>query len=129
MVAQNQIKPDLQERMSALSTSPPRQKVQRRQFPCFAHSNHHYYHIQRQQGPKHSPNCVVQAGCGRFEVFCTTILDYSIPLIWTVGNPRIRRSRSMGTSISVDHLFSMENTPRSIFRRSTPTESVVRVHS
>src|SRR5271154_5306978 len=39
------------------------------------------------KGPKHSPNCIVQAACGRFEVFCTTTLDYSIPLIWTVGNP------------------------------------------
>src|SRR5271170_2150050 len=36
MIARNQIKPDLQEEMSALSTSPPRQKVLRRQFPCFA---------------------------------------------------------------------------------------------
>src|SRR5271170_3008539 len=34
----------------------------------------------------------------------------------------------MGTSISVDPLSSVENTPRSIFRRSIPTESVVRVH-
>src|SRR5271169_6896532 len=60
MVAQNQIKRELQEKMSPLSTSPPHQKVLRRQFPCFALSNHHYYHIRRQQGPKHSPNCVVQ---------------------------------------------------------------------
>src|SRR5208282_229726 len=34
----------------------------------------------------------------------------------------------MGTSISVDPLSSVENTPRSIFRRSIPTESVVCVH-
>src|SRR5271170_2179945 len=60
MVAQNQIKRELQEKMSPLSTSPPHQKVLRRQFPCFALSNHHYYHIRRQQGPKHSPNCVVR---------------------------------------------------------------------
>ena len=85
MVARNQIKPELQEEMSALSASPPREKVLLRQFRCFAHSNHHYYHIQRQQCPKHSPNCIVQAACGRFEVFCTTTLNYSIPIIWTVG--------------------------------------------
>ena len=84
-IARNGCTEPLQERTSALSTSPPRQKVLPRQFPCFAHSNPHYYHIQRQQGPKHSPNCIVQAPCGRFEVFCTTTLDNSIPLIWTVG--------------------------------------------
>ena len=129
IVARNQIKLELQENISALSTSPPRQKVLWRQFPCFSHSNHHYDHIQRQQGPKHSPNCIVQSRLRRFEVFCTTVLDYSIPLVWTTGNPRVRRSRSMGTSISVDPLSSMENTPRSIFHRSIPTESVVHVHS
>src|SRR5271170_2565751 len=92
MIPRKQIKPELQEEMPALSRSAPCQKVLQRQFPCFAHSNHHYYHIQGQQGPKHSPNCIVKAACGRFEAFCTTTLDYSIPFIWTVGNPRVRRS-------------------------------------
>ena len=85
MIARKQIKPELQEEMSALSTSPPCEKVLPRQFRCFAHSNHHYYHIQRQQCPKHSPNCIIQAVCGRFEVFYTTTLNYSITIIWTVG--------------------------------------------
>src|SRR5271155_2451750 len=75
-----------------------------------------------------SKNCIVLAAWGRCEVFCATTLDYSILLIWTIGNPRPRRSRSMGTSISIDPLSSMENSPRSIFRRSIPMESVVHVH-
>ena len=88
IVAWNQIKLELQEKISALSPSPPPQKVQRQQFPCFAHSNHHYTTSSDSKAPS-TPNCVVQAACGRFEVFCTTTLDYSIPLIWTVGSTSI----------------------------------------
>src|SRR5271154_4494627 len=102
IVAWNQIKLELQEKISALSASPPPQKVQRQQFPCFAHSNHHYTTSSDSKAPS-TPNCVVQAACGRFEIFCTTTLDYSIPLIWTAGNPRLHRSLILyGKHSSID---------------------------
>ena len=63
-------------------------------------------------------------------------LKYSVPplwiihpLIWTVGNPRVRRSRSMGRSILDCLPRPLRRTPRSIFRRSIPSESAVRVLS
>ena len=98
-------------------------------FPAFSHPNH--------------PHLLLPA-LGKHRVLSKLHCSSHLPPIWTIPshhfglfnpiyldyrNPRVRRSRSMDTSISVDPLPSQENTPRSIFRRSIPRESVVRVYS
>src|SRR5271155_3746375 len=83
------------------------------------------YYFQHWESTEYSPNCIVRVTSRLFGLFPPTILDYSIPSTWTIGiqgyvdpDPWIRRSPSIPYP-----------TPRSIFRRSIPRESVVRIHS